>query len=177
MPWSLASSRPLWLRSIATGSLSLSALAAAYTGLVIPMVGIGLLAANVANGKALDAALGGVAFAVLAWPFAIVLGIIPGAVIGACGGLAVGATLTAAGTRASPRTGAAIGLAVAVAIVTAAHLVAANGLLNTRPSEGPGRLVPYLFWFAGPSLLVVAGLTWTGHSVLRVPGRAQQHGS
>ena len=172
----LAGSRPVWLRSVATSSFCLAALATVYTAVVIPLVGIGLVAANVANGKGLDAALGGVAFAVLAWPFAVVLGIIPGAVIGAAGGLAIGAILAVAGKRAGPGTGAAIGLAVAVAIVTAAHLVAAEGLLDSRETSGPGRLVPYLFWLAGPSLLVIGGLTWTGYSVRRVPGGAQRAG-
>jgi hypothetical protein len=147
------------LRGAAAGAV----LAMAYTVLVIPLAGLSLVASNLPGGKGLDALIGAGAFAICAFPFALVLGVLPGVLLGAIGGLLIGAATAPFRGRLQRRAAAGIGLAVAGLMVFAAHLAIAPDLLDSA-RQGLGRYVPYLFWVAGPSLLTFLGLGWAGWS-------------
>ena len=69
-------------RSVVLGSLSGGVLSFAYTAVVIPLVGMLLVLTNISNGKGFDALIGAGAFAICAWPFAIIMGVFPGVLMG-----------------------------------------------------------------------------------------------
>ncbi|MCW1969808.1 MAG: hypothetical protein KIH69_016975 [Anaerolineae bacterium] len=148
-------------RSTARGAIAGAALAIIYTLIAIPVVGLLLVISNIPIGKAFDAMIGAGIFAICAWPFAIVLGVIPGVLLGAVGGLGIGAGLPLSRERTTARPAAWLGFAIALGIVLIGHLFIAPGLIETQ-FTGLRAFIPYLFWLFGPSLMLVLGLTWAG---------------
>lgn len=148
-------------RSLARGAIAGAGLAILYTLIAIPVVGLLLVISNIPIGKAFDAMIGAGVFAICAWPFAIMLGIIPGALLGAAGGLVIGVGLALLPGRATQRQAAWFGLAVAVILVAIAHLTYGPSLVDAK-FTGVRAYIPYLFWLLGPSLMLALGLTWVG---------------
>jgi hypothetical protein len=160
----------LILRGVLWGTLAGGGLASVYAALA--PIGFGLLLAltNSANGRAADALIGATLFGVCSGPFAFVLGIVPGTLLGAASGLTI--SLLAAPFRRTLSNAAAalIGLGVAIASVGAGNLLLGPDMIEpNRPT--PGRYLPYLFWIAGPSVLVLIGLPWVGWALQRDLGR------
>jgi hypothetical protein len=164
--------RPLALlgRGLLLGAGAGAGLAAFYTLLAIPAIGL-LLLTNAPGGKALDALLGFGAFAICAGPFALFIGILPAALIGALAGLLIALLLLPFRRSVTGRRAAAIGLGVAVLIVIAANLLIGPGLVRMEQ----GSFAPiflYLFWLAGPSLLALAAGPAVGWRLARFARRA-----
>ena len=145
-------------------------LAGAYAAVAPAAFGILLALTNSGDGGPLDPLIGAAIFTICSGPFALVLGILPGMLLGAVGGLAVG-LLVAPFRHALWDAGAAlIGLLVAVLIVAGGNLLWGPAMIEpNRP--GLGRYLPYLFWIAGPSLLILGGLPWVGWALLQDMGK------
>lgn len=144
------------------GAIAGAVLSTAYATLVIPLVGVWLVVSNLPHGKGLDALWGAMAWTVCAWPFAFVLGILPGVILGAMVGLVMGLIIAPLRCYLSPRRTAMIGFIMAVLLIVGAHLILGSGLIAASPYGGFARFLPYLFWLAGPSVLVILELTWVG---------------
>jgi hypothetical protein len=56
------------------------------------------------------------------------------------------------------------GLVVALVLIAGAHLLLVPRILASQPGTWD-RVVYYLYWLAGPSVMVLLGLTWVGWSV------------
>ncbi len=151
----------LILRGTLLGALAGTVLASLYAAAAPAGVAAWLVSTNSSNGRIFDALIGAVVLGICVGPFALVLGILPGMLLGAVSGLIIGLlaapfhrSLTSAG-------GVAIGLLVAVVIVAGGNLLLGPGMIEpNRPV--PDRYFPYLFWIAGPSLLVLVGLPIVG---------------
>ncbi len=158
------SSLKLIAHSALRGAMAGGVLAIAYTALAIPAAGLLLMINNIPVGKTFDAMIGAGVFALCAWPFAIVLGIIPSAIIGAVGGSIIGAAVIPFRARLSRRGTTLIGLLVAILIVLIAYLVFGQSMYDPRENSF-APYIPYLFWFVGPSIMAILGLTWVGWSM------------
>lgn len=151
----------LILRGALLGVVVSTALAGAYAVVAPIGVSVWLVSTNSGNGRVFDALIGAGVLGICAGPFALVLGILPAMLLGAVSGLVVGLlaapfhkTLTGGG-------GAVIGLLVALVVVIGGNLLLGPGMIEPNRPE-PGRYFPYLFWIAGPSLLVLVGLPIVG---------------
>jgi hypothetical protein len=155
------------------GAAAGGGLASIYAALAPIAFGALLALTNSTNGRATDALIGAGIFSICAGPFAFVLGVVPGTLLGAVSGLAIG-LLVAPFRRGLPSWGAAlIGVLVAIAIVIADNLALGPGMIEPHRTA-PGRYLPYLFWIAGPSLLVLIGLPWVGWTLQANLGRMQR---
>jgi len=105
-------------------------------------------------------------FAICAWPFAVLMGILPGIGIGAIGGLLIGLIVLPMRTRVTQRRAVIIGLMVAIGIVGSAHALLYPGIIGGTSQQRVFKYLPYLFWVAFPSVLVLVGLTWVGWKIL-----------
>lgn len=155
--------KPLTLifRGTLLGALAGTVLASVYAAAAPAGVAAWLVSTNSSNGRIFDALIGAGVLGLCVGPFALVLGILPGMLLGAVSGLIIGLlaapfhrSLTSAG-------GAVIGLLVAVVIVAGGNLLLGPGMIEPNRPE-PGRYFPYLFWIAGPSLLILVGLPIVG---------------
>ena len=151
----------LILRGVLLGAAAGAALAGFYSLLAPGLVGASLAFMNSDNGKLFEAMIGAGVFTICAGPFALVLGILPGTILGALSGLIIALLVAPFRRHLSHRAGALIGLLLAVGIVAAGNLLWGPGMIEPNRPE-PGRYLPYLFWFAGPSLLILAGLPVVG---------------
>ena len=158
---------PLIGRGALLGAASGGVLSVAYTAAVIPLAGLLLVFTNIPGGKVFDALIGAGVFAICAWPFAMALGILPGIILGVIGGMLIGLIVAPFRDNLSSRGAALIGLIVAAAIVVSGHLVLGRGLIDPN-RVGFVKYLPYLFWLAGPGLLILSGLTWVGWTLLTV---------
>jgi hypothetical protein len=158
------------VRGALLGAAAGATLASAYAALAPLFFGALLAFTNRANGRIVDALIGAAVFGICSGPFALVLGILPGALLGAVSGLLIG-LLVAPWRHTLSRWGAAlIGLLVALVIVVAGNLLLGPGMIEPHRPE-PGRYLPYLFWIAGPSLLLLIGLPWVGWALRQEDGR------
>lgn len=149
-------------RGIVLGAISGGVLSFAYTGLVIPLVGILIVFTNIPNGKIVDGLIGAGAFGICAWPFAMIIGVFPGVILGVMVGMLIGLIVLPLRTRISSKGTAMIGFLVAMGIVLVAHRFLYPGLIVANGPDGIMKYLPYLFWIAGPSLFLVSGMTWVG---------------
>jgi len=149
-------------RSIILGSITGGVLSFAYTAVVIPLAGILIVFTNIPSGKIFDALIGAGAFAICAWPFAMIMGVFPGIILGAMGGIIIGLIVLPLRTRISSMGTGLIGLLAAIGTVILAHRYLYPGLIDVSRPEGIMKYLPYLFWLAGPSLLLLLGMTWVG---------------
>ena len=156
----------LVLRGALLGASAGAVLAGAYAAVAPFVFGAVLAFTNGGQGGMLDPLIGAAVFGICSGPFAFVLGILPGTLLGALGGLVIGLLMAPLRTRVSPAGAALIGLLVAVVIVVGANLGMGPDMIEPQRS-GFGRYMPYLFWIAGPSLLVLAGLPWVGWALQR----------
>jgi len=157
-------------RGFLLGAFAGGVLSVAYTTIVIPLVGMLIVFINIPAGKVFDALLGAGFFAICAWPFAIVMGILPGILIGAIGGFLTGSIVVPLRTRISSKGAAFIGLIVAIGAVIGGHILFFPGLIDIN-SPGFHPYFPFLFWLACPSVLILTGLTWVGWLLLGWPYR------
>ena len=149
------------LRGALLGACAGAVLAGAYAA-VAPLIFGALLAfTSGATGGPLDPLIGAAVFGICSGPFGFVLGILPGTLLGALAGLVIGFLLALLRDRVSPAGAAWIGLLVASVIVVVANLGMGPAMIEPQ-RLGFGRYMPYIFWIAGPSLLVLAGLPWVG---------------
>jgi len=121
---------------------------------------------NTPISSAFDALIAAGTFAVCAGPFALVVGVLPGVLLGALGGLLIGALVTPFRHTISAGRAALIGLSVSAVIGIAGNLLLGPGLIEPHRA-GFGRYFAYLFWVAGPGLLVLAGGTGVGWVLAR----------
>lgn len=151
----------LILRGALLGAVAGAVLAGFYALLSPALAGIVLAITNSANGKLLDAMIGAGVFTICAGPFALVLGILPGTILGLFCGLVIALIIIPFRGALSHRGAALVGLLLAIGVVIAGNLLLGPGMIDpNRP--GFGRYFPYLFWIAGPSLLVLFGLPMVG---------------
>lgn len=151
----------LILRGALLGALAGAILAGFYSALAPAAVGALLALTNSANGKLFDAMIGAGVFAICVGPFGLVLGVLPGTILGLLCGLLIALLVAPFRGALSHRGAALVGLLLAVVVVVAGNLVLGPGMIDPiRP--GFGRYLPYLFWIAGPSLLVLFGLPMVG---------------
>jgi hypothetical protein len=148
------------------GALAGAGLSLAYTTVIIPLVGILLVLTNIPSGKVFEALIGAGLFGICAWPFAILMGVFPGIVMGAISGIFIGLIILPLQTRITNLGAAIIGLTVAIGLVIGAHSLLYPGLIDMTRPDGVFKYLPYLFWLGFPSVLVLAGLTWVGWSIL-----------
>ena len=146
------------------------ALAAVYATLAPVVVGATLAVTNSTNGRLFDALIGAAVLGICAGPFAIVLGILPAMVLGLLSGIVIALLVVPFRHRLSHRGAALIGLLVALVLVVAGNLLWGPGMIEPNRPE-PGRYLPYLFWFAGPSLLILVGLPVIGWLLQQDLGR------
>ncbi|MBX7236185.1 MAG: hypothetical protein K1X65_17510 [Caldilineales bacterium] len=151
----------LILRGALLGAVAGAVLAGFYALLSPALAGIVLAITNSANGKLLDAMIGAGVFTICSGPFALVLGILPGTILGLLCGLLIALLVAPFGGALSHRGAGLIGLLLAAVVVIAGNLLLGPGMIDpNRP--GFGRTFPYLFWIAGPSLLILFGLPVVG---------------
>ena len=155
-------------RGIFLGALAGAVLSIAYTAVIIPSVGILLVVTNIPGGRVFDALIGAWMFAICAWPFAVLIGILPGIVLGAIGGFLIGLIVLPVRTRITKRGTAIIGLIVGIGIAGSIHALLAPGMIEeTHPNE-VFKYLPYLFWVGLPGILVLTGSMWVGWKILAV---------
>lgn len=116
---------------------------------------------NSSNGRAFDALIGAGIFTICSGPFALLLGILPAVILGALSGLLIGLLAAPWRGRLSNGGAALIGLLVAIAIVIGGNLLLGPGMIEPNQA-GFARYRPYLFWIAGPSVLILIGLPAVG---------------
>lgn len=151
----------LILRGTLLGALAGTVLASIYAAAAPAGVAAWLVSTNSSSGRVFDALLGAGVLGVCAGPFALVLGILPGMLLGAASGLVIGLLAAPFHSTLSSWGGAVIGLLVAVVIVAGGNLLLGPGMIEPNRPE-PDRYFPYLFWIAGPSLLILLGLPIVG---------------
>ena len=152
-------------RGVGRGAMAGIGLAGGYIGLAIPLFGLLLVVSNATGGKVGEALIGAGVFAMCAWPFGIVLGMLPGALVGAGGGLVIGGMAAMLGRRIGRGGMALVGFGVGAVLALLAHLLLAPGLVNDN-ATGIWGMLPYLFWIGGPSMVMPGGLTWVGWTIL-----------
>ena len=164
--WSI-STHPISIiiRGARLGAFAGVMLSAVYTAVAIPMVGVAIVLTNIPSGKVFEALLGAGAFAICAWPFAILVGILPGTLLGLLGGLVIGLLVAPLHNYISRRGAALIGFVFGGALVLSGHLFLSQGLIDPQQA-GLMRFLPYVFWIGGPSLPLLTGSTWVGWKVL-----------
>ena len=160
-------------RGVFLGARAGAALSIAYTATAIPMLGILLVVTNIPSGKVFDALIGAWMLPICAWPFAVLMGILPGSVLGAIGGLLIGLIVLPIRTRVTQGGAAIIGLIVAIGMVGSVHALMYPGIIGGIPSKGVFKYLPYLFWVAFPSVLVLTGLTWVGWKLLAADSESE----
>lgn len=153
-------------RGIVLGTLAGAVLSITYTAAAIPLVGILLVATNIPGGKVFDALIGAGMFAMCAWPCAVPMGILPGMVVGAIGGFVIGLIVLPLKARATNVGTAIIGLMVAIGMVVSVNVWLYPGMIEETQPNGVFKYLPYLFWIALPSVLVLVGSTWVGWKIL-----------
>lgn len=147
-------------RSTLCGAVAGIVCALAYTVLTMLALAIWQIISNNPPVRLLEASLGVLGAAICVGPFALVIGFVPGVTVGLLGGFLIGLVLAALRPTLTPRRGAFVGLAVAPGLIALAHLLWVPAILNKDD-----RLAYYLFWLAGPGIMVLVGLTWVGWSV------------
>lgn len=151
----------LILRGTLLGALAGTVLASIYAAAAPAGVAAWLISTSSSNGRIFDALLGAGVLGICAGPFALVLGILPGMLLGAVSGLVVGLLAAPFHRSLTGWGGALLGLLVAVMIVAGGNLLLGPGMVEPHRPE-PDRYFPYLFWIAGPSLLILVGLPIVG---------------
>ena len=152
------------------GAAAGALLASLYGLLAPPAFAVLLALTNASADKLIEVALGAAIFAICSGPFALLLGVLPGTLLGALGGLLIGLVAAAWRGRLSDRSAALIGLLVAIAIVVVGNLLWGPGMIQPA-LFGLARYRLYLFWIAGPSVLVLAGLPAVGWALQQNIGR------
>jgi hypothetical protein len=147
------------------GAISGGVLSVIFSVVAIHLTGLLLVLTNISSGKVIDALIGAGAFAICAWPFSIILGVIPGLIVGSVGGIATGLVVMPFRTKISSNTSALIGLLVAISIIVVAHRYLFPGLIEPNRPASIQKYFPYLFWLGGPSLLLLSGMTWVGWKI------------
>ncbi|MBT3239489.1 MAG: hypothetical protein HON98_03180 [Chloroflexi bacterium] len=154
-------------RGLFQGSLAGGILATVYMALAIPAVGILLVISNIPAGKAFDALLGAGFFAICAFPFGIIIGVIPGILFGALGGFLIALISLPFLKNLSKFKTALIGFAFGIVFALIAHFVLSPGLIDQNQTDTIMKYLPYLFWIAFPSLFSTIGFTWVGLRILQ----------
>lgn len=160
-------------RGFILGTLAGAVLSITYTAVIIPLVGILLVATNIPSGKVFDALIGAGMFAMCAWPCAVPMGILPGTVLGAIGGSVIGLILLPIRARVTNVGAAIIGLLVAIGIIAGVHVLLYPGMIEETQPNGVFKYLPYLFWIGLPGVMTLAGLTWVGWKILDANSKAK----
>ncbi len=153
------------------GALAGGILSFTYTALVIPATGLVLIISNIPGGKAFDALLGAGFFAICAWPFGIIIGIIPGVLFGAVGGFLVGLISHPFINKLSRVSSTLIGFGFGLLLAGIAHYLIFPGLIDQNTSDQLLKYLPYLFWLAFPSLLSILGYSWVGWKIHQIDSK------
>jgi hypothetical protein len=140
------------------------AFAVIYTILTMLALGVSQVFGSNPPDRLFQASAGVLGAAVCVGPVAVMIGFVPGVSVGLMGGFLIGVALAILHPNLTPRRGAVAGLVVALVLIAGAHLLLVPRILASQPGTWD-RVVYYLYWLAGPSVMVLLGLTWVGWSV------------